>query len=125
MTDWADPSSAFPPIDADGVVLDPAPDLVDFAIDNGLNPAQQDILDLFDARAQGARQFDAGLRHELRAELEHGLAPLLDHVEPGTTLYFSKYPLAQIHGCEGRFLAERNQEFTWTAASARGSVSHK
>ncbi len=90
-----------------------------------LNPAQQDVLDLLGATGEDAVQFDAGLRHELQAELAHGLEPLVAALPPGETLFLSKYPLAQIHGCEAKFVAERAEPFAWTVPSARGSVSHK
>lgn len=93
------------------------------------NPAQQEVIDLLGARADDVRQFDAGLRHELRAELEDGLAPLLDVIAASPTpdgqLFISKYPLAQVHGCEAKFVADRAEPFTWTVPSARGSVAHK
>lgn len=123
VTDWADPT-----IDADSsaAAADPGPGRGSgFGVDTALNPAQQAVLDLFDARAQDAQDFDAGLRHELRAELEHGLAPLLDAIGPEETLFFSKYPLGQVHGCEVKFLADRGEEFSWTVPAARGSVAHK
>jgi hypothetical protein len=141
VSDWADPtmddgSSAARVPDADGVLPDhgapatpgvapvPSPG-ARFGLDAERNPAQQAVLDLFDARAQDAQQFDAALRHELKAELEHGLAPLLDAIGPDETLFFSKYPLGQVHGCEVKFLADRSAEFAWTVPSARGSVAHK
>lgn len=135
MTDWADPSFAeLPAVDGDGVILpasgpgldgDPGGSGGGFGSGDVLNPAQQEVLDVFDARSQGPVQFDAGLRHELRAALEHGLAPLLEAIPPDETLFFSKYPLAQVHGCEGKFRAERAEDFTWTVPSARGSIAHK
>ena len=90
-----------------------------------LNPAQADVLALLGAKPSERPQFDAELRHHLRAELEAGLAPILGQLPDETQLFVSKYPLSQIHGCEDKFLAERAEAFSWTPATARGSVSHK
>jgi hypothetical protein len=89
------------------------------------NPAQNEVLALLGSRAGDRPTFSSGLRQELRADLEDGLRPLLDALPAHATLRLSKYPLAQVHGCEARFLAARRQPFAWTAASARGSVAHK
>jgi CRISPR/Cas system-associated exonuclease Cas4 (RecB family) len=89
------------------------------------NPAQEEVLDLLGSRADERPEFPAGLRAELRADLEDGLRPLLDALPPGETLRLSKYPLAQVHGCEARFLATRAEPFAWTVPSARGTIAHK
>jgi hypothetical protein len=46
-------------------------------------------------------------------------------VPEGEVLRLSKYPLAQVHGCEARFLNTREQPFTWSVATARGTIAHK
>ena len=51
-----------------------------FGQEEALNPAQQDVLALLGAKASERPQFDAELRHHLRAELEAGLAPILDQL---------------------------------------------
>jgi hypothetical protein len=89
------------------------------------NPAQEEVLDLLGSRADERPEFPAGLRAELRADLEDGLRPLLDALPPDEVLRLSKYPLAQVHGCEARFLATRAEPFAWTVPSARGTIAHK
>ena len=71
---------------------------------NELNPAQQQVLDLLGAVGAERPQFDAELRDELRAELEHGLEPLVRHLPDGESLFVSKHKLSQVHGCEARLL---------------------
>lgn len=88
-------------------------------------PAQQEILDRLGAAGQDRPQFDAGLRLELKAELEHGLAPIIDELPADETLWISKYPLAQIHGCEARHVGTKDDQFEWTVPLARGTISHK
>lgn len=90
-----------------------------------LNPAQLEVVAMLGAKPSERPEFDAELRHHLRAELEAGLEPLLDLVPEGETLFVSKYPLSQIHGCEDRFLADRREAFAWSPSKVRGSVSHK
>jgi hypothetical protein len=89
------------------------------------NPAQQEVLDLLGAAPVARPEFDAGLRHELRAELEAGLAPVLGLVPAGESLWLGKRALATVHGCEGRYLAEHARPFAWSPATARGAVAHK
>ncbi len=124
-TEWADAEEAGdagPEPDATPPPL--APDGQGFGQD-WMNPAQQDVLDLLGASGEDALQFDAGLRHDLQAELTAGLAPLIAALPTGETLFLSKYPIAQVHGCEAKFVAERAEPFAWTVPSARGSISHK
>jgi hypothetical protein len=90
-----------------------------------LNPAQDEVIELLGSRADARPTFAPDLRAELRAELEEGLGPLLAALPAGERLRLSKYPLAQVHGCEARFVALREQPFAWTVASARGAVAHK
>jgi hypothetical protein len=92
---------------------------------NELNPAQQEVLDLLGAVGAERPQFDAALRHELRAELEHGLEPLVEHLPEGASLFVSKHKLSQVHGCEARFVAEEDGDFAWSVPMARGSVAHR
>jgi CRISPR/Cas system-associated exonuclease Cas4 (RecB family) len=89
------------------------------------NPAQEEVLALLGTRAGERPTFEPPLRDELRTELEAGLHPVLDALPEGEVLRLSKYPLAQVHGCEARFLAQREQPFAWTVASARGTIAHK
>lgn len=80
---------------------------------------------LLGARPDERPDFDAGLRHELRAELEEALAPVVADVDPAESVWVSKHTLSSVHGCEGRHLAERAKAFAWTPALARGAVVHK
>lgn len=93
--------------------------------DPALTPVQEEVLALLGATRDERPTFDAGLRHELRAELEEGLAPLADQVPDGQRLWLNKHALSQVHGCEARFLAERDIPFQWTPPIARGTVTHK
>jgi CRISPR/Cas system-associated exonuclease Cas4 (RecB family) len=86
-----------------------------------LNPAQQQVLD--ELGTVDRPSFRPELRTELRQALEGELQPLL--VETEEPVFVSKHDLSLLHGCEARFVAEQDQEFAWTVASARGTVAHK
>jgi len=90
-----------------------------------LNPAQREVVELLGAPESERPQFDAGLRHELRAELEHELGPLVDQLDTADQLFVSKHKLSQVHGCEARYLAEETEQFAWSVPIARGTVAHK
>ena len=55
--------------------------------------------------------------------MEQALAPALETTTD--PLFISKRALGMIHGCEARYLADKNEEFTWSIPAARGSVAHK
>jgi hypothetical protein len=90
-----------------------------------LNAAQQQVVDLLGAAGGERPQFDAGLRHELRAELEQQLEPVVERLPAGEQLFVSKHKLSQVHGCEARYLAEQHGDFSWSVPLARGSIAHK
>jgi hypothetical protein len=91
-----------------------------------LNPAQQEVLDVLGAFSDAERpQFDAELRHHLRAELEAALASVADRLPEDESLFLSKHQLTAVHGCEARLLAEEDGAFAWSVPLARGSVVHK
>jgi hypothetical protein len=90
-----------------------------------LNPAQQEVMRLLGASRDDRPSFDAELRHLLRARLEAGLEPMVEHLARGETLWISKHLLAQLHGCEARYLAERDAPFNWSIPVGRGVVAHK
>ncbi len=89
------------------------------------NPAQAEVLAALGARPHERPEFDPRLRAELREGLERRLAPVADRLPAGETLWVSKHLLSSVHGCEGLFLAQEEEEFAWTPQTARGTVSHK
>ena len=89
------------------------------------NPAQQEVLDQLGAPRGEWPRFEVTLRHELRRELDDGLEPLLDSLDPDDQLFVNKHLLGQIHGCERKFLADEAEPFSWTVPMARGTVAHK
>lgn len=90
-----------------------------------LNPAQREILDLLGAPIESRPTFDAGLRDELRAELESAVAHLAPDLDPDDAFFVSKHKLSSVHGCEVRMLAEEAAGFEWSVPTARGTVAHK
>jgi hypothetical protein len=94
-------------------------------IDRANNPAQAEVLAALGARPGERPAFDPRLRHELRDELEDRLTPLVERFPEDETLWVSKHLLSSVHGCEAMFLARDAEEFAWTPANARGTVSHK
>jgi PD-(D/E)XK nuclease superfamily len=90
---------------------------------SALSPAQRLVVDDLLALGQPRPTFPDSLWRELLATLEDGLAPALDgQAEP---IWVTKGTLAQVHGCERRFVAERQFPFEWTARTALGTVTHK
>jgi len=89
------------------------------------NPAQAEVLAALGARPHERPEFDPRLRAELREGLERSLAPLVDRLPEGETLWVSKHLLSSVHGCEGLFLAQDDEEFAWSPQTARGTVAHK
>jgi hypothetical protein len=94
-------------------------------LDASLTPAQREVLAHLTASAEDAPSFDAGLRLELRATLEEGVADAAASLPDGQDLWVGKSRLANVLGCEGRFLADDADGFGWTPAMARGTVAHK
>jgi len=90
-----------------------------------LNPAQQAVLDQLGATADERPEFADDLRHHLRAALETAVEPHLDDLPAGEDLFVHKHRLAQVHGCEAKFLADEVEEFEWRVPTARGSIVHK
>ena len=98
------------------------------ALPTALNPAQQEVLDVLGAPRETWPRFDPELRTHLRNELETNLEPLAHALERvgATPLYISKHLLSSVHGCEQRFIADRDAGFPgWSAPRARGAVAHK
>ncbi len=90
-----------------------------------LTPTQAEVLDQLGST--DPPEFEPSLRHELRSAMaevlddyEHQLGGLVDDDRP---LWVSKHQLAMVHGCEARYLAP--DEFQWSVPTARGTVVHK
>jgi hypothetical protein len=90
-----------------------------------LNPAQRQILELFGSTGSERPTFDDGLAPSLRRSLESALAGVAAGLDPDVTLFVNKHALSGVHGCEARFLAERDERFAWSVAKARGTIAHK
>jgi hypothetical protein len=101
------------------------------------NPAQREVLEVIGAPRTEWPAFRPELRRELRDELDHGLAPVverLDELDAGgdeprgspTTIYLSKHTLSGVLGCEARFVHEDAAGFPgWSVPLARGTVAHR
>jgi hypothetical protein len=68
--------------------------------------------------------FDADLRHQLRAELEEGVAEAAASLPEGQEVFVSKSSLAGVFGCEARFMDE-DAFGGWTPPMARGTIAHR
>ncbi len=90
-----------------------------------LNPAQRRTLDALGAAGGDRPAFDADLGDRLRADLDDGLAPVLDDLGPDEDLNLAKHLLSRVHGCEVRFLAEDDEDFVASVPVARGAIAHK
>ena len=90
--------------------------------DAALTPAQRRVQDELLQLGQPRPHFERSLGDDLRAQLESSLAPLAEALtEP---LHVPKNALAQVHACEGNYLAERDWS-GWNAANAEGVVTHR
>ena len=90
-----------------------------------LTPTQQRVSDELFGRHDARPDFDVDMGPGLRAWLESELGPLVADRQLEDALFLSKRTLAQVHSCEGLLAAEREAGFSWTAASAKGTVAHK
>ena len=90
-----------------------------------LNAAQQQVLDLLGAGLDDRPSFDAMLRDELKVMLAEGLAPIVASLPADESLWVGKHPLAAVHGCEAKLIADEEVSFAWTPPMARGVVAHK
>lgn len=90
-----------------------------------LNPAQQEVLDMLGATMEERPKFDNELRVELKAALEIAIDPLAKSIPDNDILFVGKRQLAQVMGCETRYLAELEDNFTWSIPTARGTIAHK
>ncbi|MGI9624860.1 MAG: PD-(D/E)XK nuclease family protein [Acidimicrobiales bacterium] len=90
-----------------------------------LNPAQNQVLEMLGAKPDKRPEFDTTLRVELKAELEAAIGHLASALPADEILYVGKHHLAQVMGCETKYLAELEEEFEWSIPLARGTLSHK
>lgn len=92
-----------------------------------LNDAQREVLARLGAKRAERPTFEPGLRDHLRVELEKRLAATVRLMgeELDESVWLSKHKLEKVHGCEVRFLAEEELEFSWSVPVARGIVAHK
>lgn len=90
-----------------------------------LSPVQREVLDTLGAPPDARPSFDPQLARDLREQLEDRLAPLVEAVGADRPLWLSKHDLAGVHGCEEAFLADADEPFAWSAATARGVIAHK
>lgn len=89
-----------------------------------LSPVQREVVEQIGAKRDTWPVFDAELRGELRGTLEKGIAHHVKQLGPDRQIWANKHAVGQVHGCERRFLADR--EFPgWSVPLARGTVVHK
>ncbi len=91
-----------------------------------LNPAQEEIVELLGANRASRPEFSPTIRKQLQEYIDKGLTPLCELAKSQKDAVFvNKHTLAQVMGCEKRFLAEVASPFEWSPALARGTVAHK
>lgn len=90
-----------------------------------LNAAQHEVLELLGAGPAERPTFDPALRAELHQLVADELRPVVAALPPDTTLWVGKHALSAVHGCEAKLLADEQDPFSWTPATARGVVAHK
>ena len=93
--------------------------------DNNLNPAQQEVIEHLGAPSKDRPSFGTDLKQHLRRALDAAVAHYIEEIPKDESIFLSKHRLAQIHGCEKKFLAEENEDFEWQVATARGTIVHK
>jgi PD-(D/E)XK nuclease superfamily len=86
-----------------------------------LTPAQERTLTALRRDAEPL-VFGATFVDELRTEAVAAIGELAERLD-GRSMYVTKHLLGAVHECEVHFL--HPDEFTWTAARARGQVSHR
>lgn len=87
--------------------------------------AQRDIVERLGAQRGARPEFAEDLSKQLHADISEALAPLAGLFEPEEPLFVNKHRLAQVHGCEARFLHDEEKEFAWSVPIAIGTVAHK
>lgn len=91
--------------------------------DAPLTPTQQRVLGEVMGLGRPRPSFDAGLGLRLRDGLETALADVADRLGD-QQLSVSKRALAEVHACERHHLSQEGA-FTWSVATASGTVTHK
>lgn len=86
-----------------------------------LTPAQERTLTALRRDAEPV-VFDAAFVDDLQAEATAALGELAERLD-GRSMFVTKHLLGAVHECEVHFL--QPDEFAWTAARARGQVSHR
>ena len=103
-------------------------------LSNDLTPTQArvcaELLDLGGTRPEFDRQLAVRLRNELDSKARSALARSGTSSPSGPAparplLMMSKRTLALIHQCERLLIADQQEPFEWTAATACGTVAHK
>ena len=93
-------------------------------MEEALSPVQQEVVEQIGAKRETWPEFPAELRAELRGELEKGTADHVARLGPDRQIWANKHAIATVHGCEKKFLADR--EFPgWSVPLAKGTVIHK
>ena len=91
--------------------------------DAPLSPAQQEVVDQIGAKRETWPEFPAELRVQLKEFIRDGIAEQADRLGD-RKIWANKHAVASVHGCEKRYLADR--EFPgWSVPLARGTVVHK
>ncbi|MBU3702346.1 MAG: hypothetical protein FGM58_09915, partial [Acidimicrobiia bacterium] len=90
-----------------------------------LSPTQAEVLDRLGATRDERPTFPPGLRERLRESLTDAIADLAVELDPDDPLTVNKHDLSTVHGCEVRYLSERDRPFEWSPPLARGTVAHK
>lgn len=88
-------------------------------------PAQEATLAAVRADPDDRPTFPSDLRDRLRRVLEEELAGPATALPDGSSLRVTKRALHGIHGCEGRWVAEDDADFTVSAPMVVGAVAHK
>ena len=89
-----------------------------------LSPVQREVLEQIGAKRDTWPEFSPELRGELRGEIEKGIADQVARLGPDRQIWANKHAISSVHGCERRFLADR--EFPgWSVPLAKGTVIHK
>ena len=91
-----------------------------------LTAAQIEVLETLGATGDKRPRFHPNLGRDLHASLNTELAQLVPDDLADLPLFVTKRTLAMVHGCRLRWQHEdTTDDFAWTPAIARGSVSHK